>query len=344
MHRFGHWPFVTSSIFIFALLVAMKGPAFGTSADAQPDQRPERITVVSNARLRAAPQITAEEITRLPLGTIVLVLDQSVAKEVVNEMEDFWHLVRTDDDKSGWIFGGLTRPFSTTGREEIYRQIAEERLQTARQDFFEQVDFYKFLVRAMAEVSTPAMMGELELAQLITLNKSLIAIPQARKPREPREPYASWVQLHKAQIVYSEFDGTWFVQLDRFWELEKKYHGSPIGERIAWMATQQPLSADCEGSVPCYFNIISMRDEPYLKLYPNGTHAGDIISKIDKFIRAITSDTQFVQQQMHFELRPEDRDQLKKEIAEFRNVLMRTSRPEKSALMETLDRLLRLIP
>lgn len=338
------WQSMIGTILILAWLVAVRGSALGAIIDVQSDRAAERITIVSNARLRMSPQATEEEVARLPLGTIVLVLDQSAAKEKIGSIEDFWYHVKTADGKSGWLFGGLTTPFSTTGREEIYRHIAAERLKTARKDFFEQVDLFKFLTRAIAEVKAPVISAELELSQLIALSNSLRAIPFNQRPREPRQPYASWVKLHEAHIVYSDPAGMWLVKSERFWELEKKYHALPIGERITWTAAQNELPGECEGFIHCYFARMSMREGTYLKLHPNGAHAGEAISKIDELLRYFNHDIQFLQRQMQSELSPEDRSRFKKEIADFREVLVRITSPKKSALLKELDQLSLAIP
>ncbi|MBO0719382.1 MAG: SH3 domain-containing protein [Blastocatellia bacterium] len=328
-------------IFIFAWLAAAKSSALGTIIQEQLEQPAKRITVVSNARLRTSPQTSAEEVIRLPLGTIVLTLDQSAEKEKIGGMEDFWYRVRTEDGKSGWLFGGLTANFLPASREEIYLSIAVERLKTARQDFFEQVDLYKFLTRAITEIKAPTIAAELELAQLLALSNSLRAIP---RPREPQQPYASWLQVHEADIVYSEPAAMWLVKLEHFWELEKKYHSLPIGERIAWTAAHYELPGECEGDIPCLFAVMRMREGKYLELYPNGAHAAEIISQINELLRFINHDNQFLQNQMHSELSSEDRSKLKNAIAEFRKVIMEVTNSKKNALLKQIDQLSQAIP
>ncbi len=334
---------LVGSIFILAWLAAVGS----STSEAQSDQAAKRITVVSNARLRVSPETTAEEVGRLPLGTIVTAMDRSATKEAIGDKEDFWYRVKTDDDmsgQSGWMFGGLTTAFSPNRREEIYQRIAAERLITARKDFFEQVDFYKFLERALAEVKTPAVVAELEMARLLALSESLRAIPHRHPRLGPRQPYADWVQIHEAQIVYSDPAGTWFVKSDRFWELEKKYRALPIGERIAWIASQYELPGECEGYVSCYFSRLALREEKYLKLYPNGAHAEDVVDRIDELLRYTNPDTQFFQNQLRDELSSEERSQLKKDIAELRYVLAKVTTPKKNAVLQRLAQLSQAIP
>ncbi len=87
-----------------------------------------------------------------------------------------------------------------------------------------------------------------------------------------------------------------------------------------------------------------MREGTYLKLYPSGAHAGEVITRIDDLLRDSTRDMKFLQDQMLHELSQKDRSEFKREIAEFRTVLMRTTSPKKNAVLDRLDLLSRSIP
>lgn len=304
----------------------------------QPDRSASRITVVSNARLRQSPQLTAEEVARLPLGSIVRVLEQSPAKEVVGGIEDFWYRVETTDGVSGWVFGGLTVSFSPARRDEIYLRIVRERMNIGRNSFPEQTDLFNFLTRAISEVKTRAVVAEFELAQLLALSNSLKAIPFQRNPEQQ---YASWLKTHEARIVYSEPGGMWLVKSDGFWDLEKKYRTLPIGERIAWEAAQCGLPGECEGYLPCYFATMLMTEGEYLKLYPSGAHVGEAIGRIDGLLKSFADD---LNRQWLHEIPKEDRHEFKKQIAELRSVLTKTANPNKTAVLKRLDQLSRTIP
>lgn len=319
-------------------LLAPGVSAVWTVAGLQPDRSANRITVVSNARLRQSPQLTAEEIVRLPLGAIVRVFEQSPERELIGGIEDFWYRVETTDGVSGWVFGGLTVSFSPARREEIYLRIVRERMNIGRNSFPEQTDLFNFLTRAIAEVKTRAVVAEFELAQLLALSNSLRAIPFQRNPEQQ---YLSWIKAHEARIVYSEPGGMWLVRLDGFWELEKEYRALPIGERIAWEAAQYGLPGECEGYLPCYFATILLREGVYLRLYPSGAHVGEAIGRIDGLLKSFADD---LTRQWLSEIPKEDRHEFKKQITELRSVLTKAASPNKVVSLKRLDQLSRAIP
>ncbi len=200
---------------ILAWLATASSVISGAFIELRPSWVAQRITVVSGTRLRVLPQTTSDEIARLPLGTVVLVLNQSAAKEKIGQIEDFWYRVKTDDRKNGWVFGGLTAPFSPERREDIYLRIAADRLKSENKNFSEEVELYNFLTRAALEIRSPFVASELELSRLLALSNSLRAIP-FNKGRQ--QPYANWLAVHEREVVYSDPAGMWLVRLERFWE------------------------------------------------------------------------------------------------------------------------------
>src|SRR5262245_2284600 len=113
-----HWRSLAGPIFILVWLIAARGLTSGACAEAQSVRTAQRITIVSVGRLRTSPQTAAAAVARLPLGTIVVVVDQSAAIDSIGNVEDFWYRVKTSDGVSGWLFGALTAPFSQARREE----------------------------------------------------------------------------------------------------------------------------------------------------------------------------------------------------------------------------------
>ncbi|HZS09258.1 MAG TPA: SH3 domain-containing protein [Blastocatellia bacterium] len=293
----------------------------------------ERITTASGVRVRAAPQTTAEEVTRLPLGTILQVLEQSAGKEKVGQNEDFWYRVTTTDGKSGWVFGSLTGSFDPANREAIYQGIAAERLKVELSSFAEQVDLVNFLTRVVTEVTTPAIAAELELSRLVALRRSVSEIP-AMKPAQPSQQ--AWLRAQERQLLYSEPGGQWIVNSELFWNLQRKYRALPIAERIAWEASQNLLPGECETDLPCNFEVIMLREGRYLELYPQGAHAEEALSNLDDLLKTIAEDTQ---QKKLYEVAREDRATFGKNVARLRAVLMKTTGPKKTAVLKSLDQI-----
>src|ERR1051325_395456 len=132
---------ISLSLFI---VCALATPALG--------QNRSRITTASNVRARALPNTSAEEVTKLSIGTIVDQLEQSPAKEKVGNSEDFWYKVALPNGKEGWVFGAFTLPFDAANRGEIYKRIASERLKIKDANFADSADLARFMTLAMTEI------------------------------------------------------------------------------------------------------------------------------------------------------------------------------------------------
>ncbi|MFN7946910.1 MAG: SH3 domain-containing protein [Blastocatellia bacterium] len=298
----------------------------------------ERITTASGVRLRTAPQTRADEVTRLPLGAVVQVQEQSPGKEKIGQSEDFWYRVTTADSKSGWMFGSFSAPFEPAQRETIYQRIAAERLKVEQANFAELSDLVNFLTRAATETTTPAVTAELELSRLLALGRSLLNLSQTNAEAQAQHP---WVKAHEKEIIYSEPGGLWLVRSEMFRDLQKKYRALPIADRIAWEAVKNGLPGECEGYLPCSFERLLLGEGKYLELYPQGAHAAEAIGNIDEMLKFIIEDSQ---QQKISEVPREDRPQFRKQIAQFRALILKTGSPNKAAILKRLDQVARLFP
>ena len=268
----------------FALCVLVAGVFVGTGAAALAREPQDavaaaasksRIVTAPGARVRSAPSASAEEVGRLQLGVVVRELERSGIMEKVGAAEDFWYRVAAPvgggGGVEGWVFGGLTAPFDERRRVEIYRRLAGDRLKAEGSSFSDRVELVGFLERAAPEVKQRKERGEVELLRLLALHKSLVAIP-FEKQNEPS--FQVWIKKYEPHVVYSEPSGEWYVRAELFWELQKKYGDLPLGERIAWEASQISLPGECEGYLPCYLYLYTVTEGRYLKLYPRGASAG----------------------------------------------------------------------
>ena len=95
----------------------------------------EKITTVSAMRARNAPQTTAQEITRLKLGTVVNATARSSNQDTVGGKTDYWYQVNLPNGQTGWLFGGLLLDYNANQREQLLRQIIEARLKAENTDF-----------------------------------------------------------------------------------------------------------------------------------------------------------------------------------------------------------------
>jgi hypothetical protein len=294
-----------------------------------------KITTASAVRARTGPQVAADEIMRLKLGTVVSAVARTADDSEIGGKKDYWYRVDLPGAQSGWIFGGLLKDYSTARREEALREIIGERLKAESMSFDDGIDLYNFASNAVAQTKSPNVKVEFELLKLLALSRSLNGIPFDKRERAP---YRDWLKAHQQEIVYSEPSGEWLVRSDLFWNLERMYHRAPIAERIAWEAAQNPLPGECEGDEVCEFLYVNATDGQYLRLHPSGAHAGEALKNLEEAL---------VSEELASTLKSKSRDKyavmqredLIKALAELRLTLSKTSSPEKAALLKQLDKL-----
>src|SRR6476469_3928706 len=115
------------------LTLAVLGCASAVRVAAQTDEikmdaAQPKITTVSAMRARKAPQIAAEEVMRLKLGTVVSAIGRSSNQDTVNGKSDYWYRVNLANGGTGWLFGGLLLDYDVREREQLLRSIIEARL------------------------------------------------------------------------------------------------------------------------------------------------------------------------------------------------------------------------
>lgn len=289
-----------------------------------------KITIASRVRVRTAPQVNASEIAQLSIGTIIQEVEKSNDKAQVNQNEDYWYHIAAPSDLDGWVFGGLIAPFDPTRRGEIYQRIAAEQLRVAKTDFDDQIDLVSFLKRAASETKQPAIVAELELGYLLALRRALGLIP-SDKLEQP--PFPSWLEAQAKQhlIFYNEPGGQWIVNSDQFWELHKKYQTLSIGERIAYEGARNSLGGECEGSLSCSLSAINLTSGKYLAFYPQGgAHTEEALTAIDDSLKSYLAT---------YNVEPNERADLRREIDKLRATVMKTSSTRNNAILRQLDQL-----
>jgi hypothetical protein len=295
-----------------------------------------KITTVSAVRARTGPQVAADEISRLKLGTVVSAVARTADESEIGGKKDYWYRVNLPGAQSGWIFGGLLKDYSAARREETSREIIGERLKAESMSFDDGIDLYHFVSNAVVETKSLNVKGEFTLLKLLALGRSLNGIPFDKRERAP---YRDWLKAHEQEIVYSEPSGDWLVRSKLFWDLERRYHRAPIAERIAWEAAQNPLPGECEGDEVCRFFYVNLTDGEYLRLHPNGAHAGEALKSLEE---ALASDelASTLKSRSRDTYVVEQRADLIKALAGLRLTLSKTSSPEKTALLKQLNQLL----
>ena len=294
----------------------------------------ERITTATGARLRTAPQTSADEVTKLALGVVVRELERSAAKERIGAVEDFWYRVAAPGGAEGWVFGGLTAPFDARRRGETYLKLANDRLKLEEPTYADSASLLGFVERVAPELKTRAAVAEFELLRLLALHKALGAIPLEKLNESP---YKELVKEREALAVYSDPAGQWFVRADALWELEKKYRGLPVAERIAWEASRIPLPGECEGYLPCTLSYTVSTEGQYLRLYPRGAHAGEALDGISSLLDAVLEDAK--SNSPVYEVPAADRASFRKEMGDLGIIITGTGHPKSAAVLQKLNQL-----
>ena len=290
-----------------------------------------KITAVAFTRARKSPQITAEEVTRLKLGTVLKVIASS-APETIGGKTDRWYAVELPNGETGWVFGGVLLEYDPNQRLQILRQILEARLKAEALDFADRQQTYDLATTATNEAKGDTR-PEFELLKLLALASSAGAFPDNL---ENKSPYREWLNTHRAEVIRNEFAGGYNLRSEPLWNLETKYHSLPIADRIAWEAAENLQPSDCEDDEVCNFFVI--QDEiKYLSRHPNGSHASEALKNLtealsDEVIKAANEkggDKYAVEQ----------RADLLKVLASLRLALAKTSAQGKEELLKKLDRI-----
>ena len=324
-----------SLIFAFVMFaVGHVSLLMGQTDEVKLDAAQTRITTVSAMRARKAPQVSAEEIVRLKLGTVVNAIARSTTQDTIGGKTDYWYRVNLPNGQTGWLFGGLLLDYSANKRQEIVRQIIEARIKAENTVFFDRQETYNLAASSVTEAKDVSTRAEFELLKTLALAGWALSVPY----ETDKSPYREWVKTHAAAIVYNEFAGGYQLRSETLWNLEKKYHNLPIADRIAWEAAQMLPPSDCEGDEVCGF-FLSEGEIRYLGLYPAGAHADEALKNIGG---ALTDEViKFANDKGGDKYAIERRADLKKMLTSLRLAVAKTSTPAKNELVIKLERIAR---
>ena len=301
------------------------------ASQSQPNKAASRITTASGVRVRSAPQTTADEVAKLPIGVVFPESEHSDKKENINGVEDFWYRVKTDDGKEGWVFGGFTAPVNTAGLAPAYRKIANDRLKVENLSPNDLLELAEFIARITDTVTAPEMKAELELDRLLAIKKMLASI---MGEKASQAPFQQWIKEHDNQIAYSEPSGQWLVRSNLFWDLQKQNAKLPIAELIAWEAAENPLPGECEGFLECDLGEFNMTNGRYLELYPHGAHVNEALDHLEETLKSAIQNMKEANG-----IQPGDIPELKKELAKVRATVTKTTSAKKTSILSQLDQI-----
>ena len=324
-----------SVIFTLALLTLGHIPSLmAQEGDIKLDAPQAKITTVSAMRARRAPQITAEEIRRLKLGTVVSAIARSANQDTIAEKTDYWYRVNLPNGDTGWLFGGLLLDYNLGKRQEVLRQIIEDRLKAENTEFSDREEIYNLAASSIKEAKDVNTRAEFELLKLLALANWARTFPDQR--RGDQSQYQGWRKVHAAAVIPNEFGGGYNLRSELLWDLETKYHRLPIADRIAWAAAENPLPSDCEGDEVCHF-FVSAPLIQYLTLHPNGAHAAAALKGLNEVLTDEVIKT--ANSKGGDQWAVEQRTDLRKFLASLRLALPKTSAAGKTELLRKLERI-----
>lgn len=280
--------------------------------------------------MRSEPAATAAEVGRLPLGAVVTVIEERTVRESVGDSRGEWVRIAPAAWAGGWIAGRFTRPYDRAGREAIVRALGRERLAVAELSFADLADLEAFASRAGAGMSADGA-AEMELVRFGALARAAALIPSGRARVEP---YASWVESRGNLIFYNELGGEWLVRSEAFWDAAARHASSAAGDDFAWAAARNELGGECEGFLLCYLRTTAEMPGRYLRMFPNGRHAGEALGRIEELVSAADAEDS------GYESHGEEAD-IRTTLSELRAVVAGAAHPKGKAVLAGIDRLAR---
>jgi hypothetical protein len=327
-----HHPKSFMTLAVCCLFIALAAPA--PAQEVSLGGARQKITTASAVRARTAPDTAAAEVTRLKLGTVVSADARSPEEAEVGSRKAYWFRVALPGGQQGWVFGGLLADYDPARREEIVRRIVGERLKAESMSFDDGVDFYNFVAAALAGASGAAK-GELELARLHALDFIGTGIGEDMQGH-PFHP--EFLKAHERELYHHEMAGQWAVKSEAYWELEKRYHGTPLGDRIAWDAANALYPGECESDEVCQFLRLQDTQGQYLGLYPTGAHVAEALQSIKEALASQELDASLKNKSNDQYARGE-REVLRKALAELRAAVSKADAPEKAEVLRRLEQL-----
>ena len=305
----------------------------GQTSESKLEPAQPKITTVSAMRARRAPQITAEEITRLKLGTVVNAVARSTNQDTVGDKTDYWYRVNLPNAQTGWLFGGLLLDYDANRHVRLIKQIIEERLKAENTGFSDRQEIYNLAASSAIQAKDVNTRAEFELLKLLALANWAETVPNRDGTDKP--PYREWYRVHGAQVTPNEFAGGHNLRSEVLWNLEAKYHNLPIADRIAWAAAENAFPHDCEGDEVCHLFIFEGAVK-YLNLHPKGAHVSEALKSLDELL---TDDViKRANDKGGDQYAVEERTNLRKLFSSIRTALAKISAPEKAEVVKKLDR------
>lgn len=328
-----------------AVSVASAGEPVPAPLPASPTQivvvpgKPQRIVSGSGVRLRAAPSVSAAEVEKLALGTLVDELEIGSKEEKIGSRSGRWYRIALPDGRDGWIFGAFTIPVSGTDRDTAFMTLASARLVLERQTPNELLELHQLLRSAIGQASSETSRAGLEFWALLALNRYLRETDRSSGSGAP--PAA--VSAYADELVYSEPAAMYMCKYNLFWDLYEACKGLPQADEMAWKAAHQPIPGETEG----FFDLmLAQADETsgrYLRAQPAGAHVGEALKDINEYIFVTAADETFrepsdiPEDELKRRLPDEGRQGALDALARLRTAVESVTHSDRDALLRRLD-------
>lgn len=85
--------------------------------------------------------------------------------------------------------------------------------------------------------------------------------------------------MHQNVVRHSEIGG-WVLLSDFLWMVHEKHKGARAAEEIAWFIVDTGMPSDCEGSIPCYTDVMNSVSGEFLRRYLRGIHTSEAVAGV----------------------------------------------------------------
>lgn len=169
-------------------------------------------------------------------------------------------------------------------------------------------------------------------------------IPMLPFERPPGAPFREWLAAHQHVVRHSEIGG-WVLLSDFLWRVHDKYKGALGAEEIAWFIVDTGMPSDCEGSIPCYTDIMNSVSGEFLRRYPRGVHTSEAVAGIhSSIVRAIETLSEPHARDFLNPNSPADCDRLNDGLRPLREAIANSNATSRLPTLDAIDRLLARCP
>jgi hypothetical protein len=169
-------------------------------------------------------------------------------------------------------------------------------------------------------------------------------IPMLPIERPPGSAFREWLAAHQNVVRHSEIGG-WVLLSDFLWMVHDKNKGALGAEEIAWFIVDTGMPSDCEGSIPCYTDIMNSVSGEFLRRYPRGVHTSEAVAGIhSSIVRTIDTLSEPHAQEFLNPNSPADCDRLNDGLRPLRQAIADSNATSRLPTLDAIDRLLARCP